>query len=158
MLSNNAQAPSSHEPKTILVVDDDHILRMTVADCLRDCDYDVCEAKNADEAVALLEDGLGADVVITDVLMAGKLNGVDFALWMETHRPGVPVILASGANGLDQAARRLPAVKGCLAKPFGITELETAVRAVLESAPDIEKLSALVGTSNPSEAAMLLLA
>jgi DNA-binding NtrC family response regulator len=157
MLTIMGGASSQQEAKTILLVDDDHILRMTVADCLRDCNYDVCEAETADEAVAILEDGLVVDVVISDVLMSGRMNGIDFAIWLEKHRPAVPMILASGAVGLDQAAKRLLAVKHCLPKPFGISELETAICGALED-DTLTEGAAHFPVSNPSEAALLLLA
>jgi DNA-binding NtrC family response regulator len=121
-----------HGRATVLVIDDNHELRATIADCLRDCDFDVWEAENADRAVALLQNGLVADIVVSDVLMAGKMDGIAFAHWIENHRPGVPVIFASGANRLDQAAMGISAVKRCLAKPFGITDLENAVSEVLD--------------------------
>jgi DNA-binding NtrC family response regulator len=157
MLTISGVAPSPQALKTILIVDDDHILRMTVADCLRDCNYDVCEAETADEAVRFLEDGLAVDVVISDVMMSGRMNGIDFAVWLEQNRPEVPMILASGAVGLDQAAKKLLAVTHCLPKPFGISELEAAICGAIDDHAHSEH-AARIPVSNPSEAALLLLA
>ena len=64
---------------------------------LRDCGFDVVEAGNADEAVRVLEAGIRIDIVFSDVNMPGSLDGFGLAQWLCRERPGLKIILTSGA-------------------------------------------------------------
>jgi DNA-binding NtrC family response regulator len=96
-------------PETILFVEDEALIRMDMAEFLRECGYQVHEASNADEAVAVLNSTLAIDLVITDVRMTGDMDGVALAEWIAEHRPGVEVILTSGRPAdTSPAAKYLP--------------------------------------------------
>src|SRR5580698_10091731 len=96
-------------PETILFVEDEALIRMDMAEFLRECGYQVHEASNADEAVAVLNSKLAIDLVITDVRMTGDMDGVALAEWIAEHRPGVEVILTSGRPAdTSPAAKYLP--------------------------------------------------
>src|SRR3954447_18860907 len=109
-------APSSvvQEPRAgirVLFVEDEWLLRATVSDFLEDSGHTVIGANSADDAVTLLTDGLTVDLVITDIRMPGRLDGVGLAFWLQQHRPGLPVILASGTLKLSSAEASLPHVR-----------------------------------------------
>jgi CheY-like chemotaxis protein len=78
---NQADAP------TVLVVEDEVLIRMATAEYLRGCGYRVVEVGSGDEAVAVLETDIRVDVVFTDVTMPGALNGFGLAQWVRRERP-----------------------------------------------------------------------
>ncbi len=82
---------------TVLVVDDDILIRMSIAEFLRDKSYRVIEASNAAEAMAILESGELVEVVFSDVFMPGEMNGIALARWIRQKYADIHVILASGA-------------------------------------------------------------
>ena len=83
---------------TILVVEDDVLIRMDLADYLRECGYHVIEASNADEAMAVLQSGREVGVALADVQMPGSMDGFGLARWVRANRPNTKVILTSGVN------------------------------------------------------------
>jgi CheY-like chemotaxis protein len=64
---------------TVLVAEDDILLRILIADELRDAGFVVIEAGNADEVVSVLRSGTDVDVMISDILMPGSMDGVALA-------------------------------------------------------------------------------
>src|SRR5687767_15993857 len=88
-------AETMKRPETILVVEDNVLIRMVIATYLRDCGFRVIEAVNADEAIVVLEQSeIRIDVVFSDVEMPGTLDGFGLNRWVREHRAHVPVILA----------------------------------------------------------------
>jgi CheY-like chemotaxis protein len=81
--------------ETILVVVDEVLIRMVIADYLRQCGYAVIEATNADEAIVVLEhNDTRVDVVFTTVEMPASRDGFELSNWVHKHRPGLKVVLA----------------------------------------------------------------
>jgi CheY-like chemotaxis protein len=91
-------AHASLGPKTVLVVEDETLIRMAVAESLRDAGYRVLEASCADEATSLLGAYGDIAVLFTDIQMPGPLNGAALTHFVRTHYPGVTVIATSGAQ------------------------------------------------------------
>jgi DNA-binding NtrC family response regulator len=85
---------------TLLVVEDEILVRLPVADYLRDSGYRVIEASNASEAQAVLQAGEPVELVFSDINMPG-MDGVALAKWVRREYPGVPVILTSGVSTAD---------------------------------------------------------
>lgn len=86
----------------VLVVDDEPLLRMFNADLLSDAGFDVYEAGNADEALALLETTQGIRVVFTDVEMPGRIDGFALARKIGSTWPEIGVLVTSGRRTPDQ--------------------------------------------------------
>jgi CheY-like chemotaxis protein len=89
---------------TVLVVEDEILVRMPTAEYLRDSGYQVIEASNAAEAQAVFEAGEPIEIVFSDVNMPGDMNGVALAEWVRRTYPDVWVILTSAvapAQGLN---------------------------------------------------------
>jgi CheY-like chemotaxis protein len=81
---------------------------MAVAQQLRECGYRVVEAANADEAVTVLRHrAVDIQVVLTDVEMAGSMDGFALGAWIREHCPGVKVILAGSESRAVKAAVEL---------------------------------------------------
>ena len=81
--------------RTILVVEDEVLIRLFLTDLLLDCGYNVLEAGNVAEAKDLLVDRQ-VDLVFSDVNMPGTETGFDLAKWVYRHHPGTKVLLTSG--------------------------------------------------------------
>jgi CheY-like chemotaxis protein len=81
---------------TILVVEPDILVRMVIADYLRDCGYKVVEGVNADEALAVLEAGKKIYVILAEVRLAGSVDGFGLARQIRENHPEIDVILTSG--------------------------------------------------------------
>ncbi len=85
-------------PPTVLIVEDELLVRMPIAEYLRDCGFNVLEAEDAREAIGLVDGNGPVDVVFSDVRMPGEMDGFALARWIRAHHPEVPVLLTSGYN------------------------------------------------------------
>ena len=74
----------------VLVVEDEVLIRMVIADYLRTCGYRVIEAASADEALVILQHTeFQVDVVFSDIEMPGSMDGFALSKWLRANRPGV---------------------------------------------------------------------
>jgi CheY-like chemotaxis protein len=111
------------------VVEDEVLLRMAVTAHLRDAGFVVIEAVSADEAIELLEANRTVQLVFSDIMMPGKLDGHGLAAWIGERYPDVRILLASGV-----AQRGLSPF---IAKPYSFAELQERIeRMLLDSAND----------------------
>lgn len=119
----------------ILVVEDEDSLRRLVARILRSAGYDVTEAANGNEALALLEGARASmDLLITDVIMPG-MGGVKLAEQVHRRWPDMKVLFTSGYSSDEDF--RLEAQKHgrhFLAKPYTVRELTVRVRDLMSAA------------------------
>ena len=121
--------------RTVLVVDDEEVVRMLVTRALVEAGYTVVEASHGAAAVALLESGArDVGLVLCDLVMPG-LNGRDLTRWLLTHRPDLPILLISGYPLPYLEAHDLydPGVP-LLRKPFLPSRLLEAVAETMVSA------------------------
>lgn len=103
----------------VLFVEDDELVREAVTRGLEEAGFDVLVADNGERALERIEAGLDVDVVFSDIVMPGKISGIDLAGILRERRPGLPVVLATGYT--DQRAT-VPGVQ-VLAKPYEIGQL-----------------------------------
>jgi CheY-like chemotaxis protein len=126
------------EPTLLLVVDDEPLVRMVIADFLRGGGFWVMEAGTADEAVGMLRRHADIRLVVTDILMPGALNGFDLAEWIGHHRPDVRVLLTSGYFSEANLPSRLNWSDRLIRKPYSLSEVAARITALLaEPAADI---------------------
>jgi CheY-like chemotaxis protein len=116
--SFGATTDLEEDSSTILVVEDEILIRLTVADYLRECGFHVLEASNADEAVRVLEAGVEVDIVFSDIQMPGGMDGFALAQWIRQHHPGVRVLLTSGLGRTTAVARDLCEENPLMPKPY----------------------------------------
>ncbi len=111
---------------TILVVEDEFLIRLTLADYLRECGFRVLEVSNAREAQQAFRAAEPIELMISDVTMPG-MDGVALAEWVQTEFPDVQIVLVSG-----QPSNRTR-VSGVtfLQKPFAMDSIEKLVRQLL---------------------------
>lgn len=126
----------SHEPATILLVDDEELLRAAVQEMLEMSGYKVITASNGHEAMACLNQQ-AIDLVITDLVMP-KMDGVDLVEQIRQIRPDLPVIVVSGSTrnimqryGIDSI--HVPGADASLSKPFKGADLRSQIQALLGS-------------------------
>jgi PAS domain S-box-containing protein len=110
---------------TVLLVDDEELVRASTAGMLADLGYRVVEAECGEAAIALVEDGLQPNLLVTDQLMPG-LSGTDLALRLRDRFAGLPVLVVSGYADLDSLSPAFPH----LSKPFRQAELAAALEKV----------------------------
>jgi DNA-binding NtrC family response regulator len=117
----------------LLVEDDDEVAEFTF-EMFATMGFDVTRVASAVAALGALADGRTIDLVFSDVMMPGGMNGIHLASEIRQRRPDLPVILTSGRATLftEDAARLKIEI---LPKPFGINALENMVRAALVAAP-----------------------
>ena len=119
--------------ETILALEDDDAVRAFVVVQLRKMGYRVLEAADAEAALAILESGEAVDLLFTDVMMPGRLNGLEVAKRARQLRPAIKVMFTSGY--VDQAfLDRTPLDLGVvlLTKPYRQAELAAAIRQTLD--------------------------
>ncbi|HEY5756749.1 MAG TPA: response regulator [Steroidobacter sp.] len=123
-----APAPqTSQSAETILLVDDEPLVRFGTSAMLADAGYNVIEADTAEAAIDLVDDGMKIDLLITDFAMPA-MNGVQLAAELRKRNPTLPILMITGFSSLtDSDANGLPR----LAKPFRQTELIAHVAEVL---------------------------
>ena len=122
----NAHADASIP--TVLVVEDEALVRMPIAEYLRDCGFHVLEAANANEAIGLVGSGDRVDVVFSDVRMPGGMDGFGLARWVRAHHPKLPVLLTSGYT--TSLSGELTGVK-LIEKPYSQSQVLNRIRALI---------------------------
>jgi len=128
---------SSDDPRghgeTILVVEDDEDLRQLTVEMLRRSGYAVVEASDAHGALLALESTQGVDLMLTDVILPGTMNGAILAREVVRRWPEIRVLFMSGytENAVIHQGRLDPGVQ-LLQKPFTKSQLSIKVRNVLE--------------------------
>lgn len=114
---------------TVLLVEDEWLIRTEAADYVRDSGYQVLEVADAGEALAVLQSSeTSIDLVVTDIRMPGEMDGRGLAAWVRENRPGTPIILASaystrGDEAVESVAR--------LTKPYSGKTLVDTVQSAL---------------------------
>src|SRR5258707_13041736 len=81
---------------TVLVVEDEMLLRMRAVDIVEDAGFTPLEAVNADDALALLESRSDIELLFTDIQMPGTMNGLKLAHAVHERWPSIKIILVSG--------------------------------------------------------------
>ncbi|WP_414476253.1 response regulator [Microvirga sp. M2] len=111
------------------------MVRLVIADYLRECGYRVYEAVNADEAVAILQSPeVSIDVVFSDVQMRGDMDGFGLARWIRAHKPGVQVVLTSGVQRSAEIAATLCETGPLLEKPYPPQDVVDRIRELVAKA------------------------
>ncbi len=129
----SAELEGGHE--TVLIVEDDPLVRSYVDTQLQSLGYKTLSAANGVEALAIADGGAAFDLLFTDVIMPGRLNGRQLAAEMAQRRPGLKVLFTSGytENAIIHHGRLDSGVL-LLAKPYRKLDLARMVRIALTDA------------------------
>jgi CheY-like chemotaxis protein len=116
---------------TVLVVEDNRDVSSVTSAMLEQLGYAVVLAENATEALRLLQQGGAFDLVFSDIVMPGALDGLGLAGQCRERFPDLPVLLTSGYSDTAQEADGRFAI---LRKPFELSALERAIEQEVEKA------------------------
>ena len=100
----------------VLVVEDSPIIRMGAVELVLSAGYEALQARDADEAIRILESRSEIDLVFTDVQMPGTMDGIRLSHYIRERWPPVKLILASGNAILEESS--LPTGAGFFPKPY----------------------------------------
>ena len=126
-------APSAGRGETILVVEDNAKLLRIVAAQLTGLGYRIIEAENARDALVALDRAAGGDLLFSDIVMPGEMDGSALACEAVARRPGLRVLLTSGFPGSLAIKDAMSGGNArLLSKPYRKSELARAVREVLD--------------------------
>jgi CheY-like chemotaxis protein len=133
--SRDGAAGGSAEAKhTILLVEDEPLLRRLTSRTLRHAGYEVVEAEDGEAALDRARElGDRLDLVVSDVVMP-RLSGTELCRRLRADRPELPVLLMSGYPEPGVGGRPIPEETELLLKPFDGAELRDAVERALEAA------------------------
>lgn len=118
------------EGRRLLLVEDDPVVGTVMAAAIEDMGYSVTRAFSADEGLAVLTRGEPVDILFSDVVMPGALNGLDLAREARRLRPGLPILLTSGYSEGATAGKEFR----LLAKPYRVETLAEALLGVVRVA------------------------
>ena len=102
------------------------LIRMDAVDMLRRAGFDVIEAVNADEAIAILEGGSTVDVVFTDIQMPGSMDGLKLAAAVRKRWPPIKIVATSGLIKVEEDD--FPAGSPFLPKPYSPSQIVVTLR------------------------------
>jgi CheY-like chemotaxis protein len=120
--------------ETILIVEDDALVREYVVTQISRLGYDTLAASNAAEALAIIDGPERIDLLFTDVIMPGGMNGRQLAIEAEMRRPGLKVLFTSGyTENAIMHHGRLDAGVLLLPKPYISSDLARMIRTALAS-------------------------
>ncbi len=115
-------------PRTVLVVEDEVLIRFVICDVLRNAGLRVIEAGNAEEALLFLRTGAPVDLVFTDMQMPGELDGKDLVRIMRTEFPQVKAIMTSAHLRPKDAEPDVPLIE----KPYALRQVVSIILAVID--------------------------
>lgn len=118
----------SGQDRTVLLVEDDAGVRAVTAALLRDRQFLVIEADNAVRALEIIDREPGIDLLFTDVVMPGGMDGFQLGKMARERRPALPVLYATGYAASFSASEQHADV---LAKPYRERDLLTKLRTLL---------------------------
>jgi signal transduction histidine kinase/CheY-like chemotaxis protein len=112
----------------VLLVEDDDEVASLVTEMLRELGYNVMRAANSVSALGALANGRNIDIVFSDVMMPGSMNGIDLAREIRRRRREIPILLTSG---YAETVKSTAVVEGIrvLSKPYQLEDLAIALQA-----------------------------
>ena len=128
-----AEGQAAMKP-TVLIVEDEVLSRLAMAEYLRECGFHVIEAASGVEAQQLVLAGLKVDLVFSDITMPGGVDGIDLALWLMVQCDSAKVILTSGLpDALVKAKSACNQVLAFVPKPYDQADVAKRIRELLRA-------------------------
>jgi CheY-like chemotaxis protein len=121
----------SSESAAVLVVEDEILIRMAVADSIADGGFVVYEAANADQAIRMLEQHNDIRVLFTDIDMPGSMDGLKLAVAVRHRWPPVKIVITSGHVKIRP--EDLPFEGRFFAKPYDAAKVVSTMRELVRA-------------------------
>ena len=115
----------------VVVVEDESLLRMNAVEMIEQAGFEVVEAGNADEAIAIPESRLDIFVVFTDIQMPGTMDGLKLAAAIRGRWPPIKIIATSGRLGIRDCD--LPEGTVFLSKPYSSEAISAALHGLTDA-------------------------
>ena len=115
------------EHASILVVDDEALIRMAMMNIVEDAGYSAVEAANADEAIIMLERCADISAVLTDINMPGSMDGLQLSRLIRDRWPLIGLVVTSGR--FVAHAMQMPTGVHFIAKPYTPGEIVSALQS-----------------------------
>lgn len=126
--ADGQSAPAGSTQGTVLLVEDSREVADVTSTLLEQLGFRVVRAENATEALRHLQQGLHFDLLFSDIVMPGPMNGIALAQTCRENYPDLPVLLTSGYS---DAARMADGRFDILRKPFELATLALAVETAI---------------------------
>lgn len=120
---------TAKDPHTILIVEDEILIRMSAVATLEDAGFIILEAGSAAEAIEILAANTSIDVMMTDVRMPGAMDGLGLVALVHRHHPDIRAIVVSGNTSAEDACNA--GAIGFLPKPYMAHSLVRAINDLL---------------------------
>jgi CheY-like chemotaxis protein len=130
-MTDPRRLPQGEQAPSILVVEDEPLVRAVAVMHLQERGFSIIEAQDADEAMLILRHDRNIAAVFLDVQMPGSMDGLALAQWLANTCPTVKVLLTSGRIVPDR-----PMEWRFLAKPYKLEDLEQELRNLLVARPE----------------------
>jgi len=127
----------SVQKPTVLIVEDEILIRYVMGEGLRDEGFDVIEASGADEALLVMASGPQVDIVLTDIRMPGSIDGLGLAAAVKDIHPSLPIIVLSSHLPSEPVCR----ADRFLQKPVLFLTLLDTINELIEARWKIQKES-----------------
>lgn len=115
----------------VLLVDDDPALRSVLAELLTGADGEVVEAESGDDAALLLDSANVFDVLVTDIHMPGRLDGLDLGRRFRARHARSPIVYMTGRPEAMRGVRLHADREAVLFKPYGLSALVATTQAMV---------------------------
>ena len=120
---------STNKRPVVLIVEDEYLIRSNAAQMIDEAGYEVVEAGDADEAIAILEARPDIHVVFTDIQMPGSMDGLKLAHFVRGRWPPIKLIATSGHHKFQDGD--LPEGGLFLPKPYSFDRISSVLREVV---------------------------
>lgn len=114
---------------TVLVVEDEPLMRMDISGALEDGGFLVLEAANADEAIVILLEHTEIQALFTDIDMPGSMDGLMLAIAVRDRWPPIKIIVTSGHQSIRE--ENLPVDGRFFSKPYNPEKIVSTIREML---------------------------
>src|SRR5471032_1609668 len=119
------------KPPVVLVVEDEPLLRMLAVEVVEEAGFVAIEARDADEAVVLLESRSDITLLFTDINMPGSMDGLKLAHAVRGRWPPIKILLVSGQVRLQPS--QLPSSSRFVRKPYRTAAMVEELRSLVGS-------------------------
>ncbi len=123
----------------LLLVEDHEPLRKFWSEQLADLGFTVTAADTADQAQTIIQNGTPVDVLLSDISMPGRLNGLQLARWVRRYFPSIIILLQTGL--LDD----LPPEFRVLRKPFTVNDFMSNLEQALKESGKLAPTPGVLG-------------
>jgi DNA-binding response OmpR family regulator len=122
---------SGEASSVVMLLEPDVLVRMSVAEFLRECGYRVIEAHSPAEVFTVLQSGLRVDILFSEVRLQGDVDGFTLARTVRQTYPQVDVILTAGVDSVAEKSKDL-CEEGPIGKPYHPQDVADRIKVLLE--------------------------